>query len=413
VSRRFERPAHHHKLSLGHGVELRCAMDSLDDSVRVGVAWRGIGLGHQSFSRKRDHHPFRLVLPFLRVEVGVWADVFSGEVAGEGEIAVRPLVGRWRKLVDVERKALRFDPAVGEIGGKPDFAEPVVDHERYGRSQLCTPAILRLHVDEGERAISDAGRLVKNSLFARHAPFVFNTVACVGAADASGRGAYPNPNSVWFNVFFGCYQIDAPRSDWSRPFGYLSADGAASQIAFDDIARLGEADWNFFSNWMYGVPIEAIKPYNKVDPVKTVQEPAPELIGSTLWHRAAVEGVTCVSTYESGSRSAARLVTNSQIDHIWRRAFGLPNPQSDMPTSFMPTTLRAELHMAYFEDEGAYHTVICGGTATVPVDQEFLATQMTAIRAAIETSYPDCGFPRGSGPPDQPAAARASASDQQ
>ena len=405
--------ADQHKLSLGHGIELRCAMDSLDDSVLVGVAWRGIRLGQQRFNRKSEHHPFRFALPFLRVEVGVWADVFSGEVAGEGEIAVRPLVGRWRKLVDVERKVLRFDPAVGEIGGTPDFTEPVVDHERYGRSQLCTPAILRLHVDEGERAISDAGRLVKNSLFACHPPFVFNTIACVGAADESGRGAYPNPNSVWFNVFFGCYQIDAPRSDWPRPFGYLSADGAASSIAFDDIARLGEADWNFFSNWMYGVPMEAIKPYNKVEPVKTVQDPAPELIGSTLWHHATVEGVTCVSTYESDVRGAARLVTNSLVDDIWRRAFGLPNPQRDRPTSFVPTTLRAELQMAYFEDEDAYHTVICGGTAIVPVDPEFLVTQMTAIRAVIETSYPDCGFPRGSGPPDQPAAARASSNDQQ
>jgi hypothetical protein len=405
--------AHRHTLRLGYGLQLRCMMDSLDDSVQVGVAWRGIGLGHQRFSRQRDHHPFRLTLGFLRVEVGVWADVFSGEVAGEGEIAVRPLVGRWRKLVDVDRKVLRFDPAVGEIGGKPGFAEPVVDHEHYGRSQLCTPAILRLHVDEGERAISDAGRLVKSSLFASHPPFVFNTIACVGTADASGRGAYPNPNSVWFNVFFGCYQIDAPRSEWSRPFGYLSAAAAASQIAFDDITRLGEADWNFFSNWMYGVPLEAIEPYNTVDPVTTVQDPAPGLIGNTLWHHAVVEGVTCVSTYESDGRGAARLVTNSLIDDIWRRAFGLPNPQRDRPTSFLPTTLRAELHMAYFEDEDAYHTVICGGTATLPVDPEFLAAQMTAIRAVIETSYPDCGFPRGSGPPDQPAAARASSYDQQ
>ena len=31
--------ADQHTLSLGHGLELRCAMDSLDDSVAVGVAW--------------------------------------------------------------------------------------------------------------------------------------------------------------------------------------------------------------------------------------------------------------------------------------------------------------------------------------------------------------------------------------
>jgi hypothetical protein len=371
-------------------------MDALDDSVLVGVAWRGIRVREQRFSREREHHTFRVPLPFLHVELAVWVDVFSGEVIGEAEIAVRPLVGKWRKLLDVERKTLvRFDPAVGEIGGSADFAEPVVNHSRHGRSQLCTPAILRLHVDDGEREISDAGRLVKKSLFADHPPFVFNTVACVGEADAKGRGAYPNPNSIWFNVFFGCYQIDALRSDWSRPFGYLSADGAGSQIAFDDITRLGEADWNFFSNWMYGVPEEAIKPYNKVDPVESAQKPEAELIGRTLWHSAAVEGVKCVSTYESGAAGAARLVTNSQIDPVWRRAFGLPNPQPDHPASFVPTTLRAEFLMAYAEDEAAYHTVICGGTATVPVDRDFLDTQMAAIRAAIQRSYSDCGFPPG------------------
>jgi hypothetical protein len=385
-----------HKLKLGYGLELRCTMDALDDSILVGVAWRGIGVGKQRFSRKREHHTFRLTLPFLRIELAVWVDVFSGEVVGEGEVAVRPLVGKWRKLLDLDRRALiRFDPAVGEIGGSPGFAEPVVEDPRYGRSQLCTPAILRLHVDEGERAISDAGRLVKKTLFDEYPPFVFNTVACVGEADARGRGAYPNPNSIWFNVFFGCYQIDAARSDWSRPFGYLAAEGAASRIAFDDITRLGEADWNFFSNWMYGVPMEAIEPYNKVDPVKSDQEADAEPIGNTLWHRATVEGVIAVSTYESDAARASRLVRNSHIDDVWRRAFGLPNPQSNQPNSFVPTTLRAEFRMAYSEDEDAYHTVICGGTATVPVDRDFLDTQMTAIHAAIERSYPDCGFPPG------------------
>ena len=384
-----------HTLKLGYGLELRCEMDALDDSVLVGAAWRGLPLGRKRFSRELEHDTFRRRLPFLHFELGVWVDVFAGEVVGEGEVALRPFVGKWRTLFDIERKVLvRFDPAVGEIGGKAGFAEPVVDHTRYGRSQLCTPAILRLHVDDGKREISDAGRLVKKTLFEDHPPFVFNTIACVGEADARGRGAYPNPDSIWFNVFFGCYQIDAARSDWPRPFGYLSADGVASKIAFDDITRLGEADWNFFSNWMYGVPEKAIEPFNKVDPVKSAQEPDAEPIGNTLWHHAAVEGVRCVSTYESRAAGAGRLVTNTRIDHVWRRAFGLPNPQADHATSFVPTTLRAEFRMAYAEDEAAYHTVICGATATVPVDRDFLDTQLTAIRATIEASYPDCGFPR-------------------
>jgi hypothetical protein len=389
-------------LNLGHGVTMHCSMDSLDDTFLVRVTWRRLPVGKRRFSCKENHDTLRLGLPFLRVEVGLWVDVFAGEVTGEAEVAVRPLVGRWRKLLDVDRDVLlRFDPAVGEIGGEADFVEPIVRHDRFGHSQLCTPAILRLHVDDGEREISDAGRIVKKELFPNHPPFVFNTIACVGQAGPEGRGLYGDPNSIWFNVFFGCYQIDAPRNEWPRPFGYRGAHGAASQIEFDDIARLGEADWNFFSNWMYGVPMDAIRPYMAVDPVTTTQDATPNLIGTTLWHRASVEGVTCVSTYESNGRGAERLVTNSLIDDVWRRAFGLPNPQADRLESFVPTTLRAEFLMAYFEDADAYHTVICGGTATVPVELEFLAAQMDAIQNVVADAYGDRGFP-------QPAAASAS-----
>jgi hypothetical protein len=390
-------------LDLGHGLVLHCKMDSLDDSVLIGVSWRRIPLGRRKrFSRVREEDAFRIALPFLRVELAVGVDVFAGRVTGEAEVAVRPLVGAWHRLLDLDNRVLlRFDPAVGEIGAGPDFVTPVVQHDRYGASQLCTPAILRLHVDDGEREISDAGRLVKQTLFPDHPPFVFNTVACVGRADEKGRGAYTDPDSIWFNVFFGCYQIDAPRSEWSRPFGYVSAEDAASPIEFDDITRLGEADWNFFSNWMYGVPMGAIEPYNKVDPVTTDQAAVPELIGTTLWHHASVEGVECVSTYESRAPGAARLVTNSYIDDVWRRSFGLPNPQSDQPDSFVPTTLRAEFLMAYFADADAFHTIICGGTARVPVKEDFLAEQMRAIRTVIAEGYGDRGFA-------QPAAASAS-----
>jgi hypothetical protein len=384
----------YHKLPLGHGVELWCTMDSLDDSVLVAIAWRGHRLRQHRLSQEDDHKTVRLALPFLRIELGLQIDVFTGEIEGQGYIAVRPFVGKWLPVLDIPRKVLvRFDPAVGEIAGSVDFVEPTVDHEKYGRSQLCTPAILRLHVDDGVREISDAGRLVKQKLFPKHAPFVFNTVACVGAADASGRGAYPNPNSIWFNVFFGCYQIDASKPDWHRPFGYRSNDGAESEIDFGHVTRLGEADWNLFSNWMYGVPLEEIEPYLAVDPADTYQEPAPELIGATLWHTATVERATCVSTYVSDAPGAAQLVTNSRIDYVWRRAFGLPNPQAGHPQSFVPTTLRAKLHMAYAEDDDAFHTVICGGTAVVSAEQEFLAAQMSAIREVIEAGYPDAGFP--------------------
>lgn len=138
------------------------------------------------------------------------------------------------------------------------------------------------------------------------------------------------------------------------------------------------------------MPLSAVKRHNAIDPVDVEQ--TTERIGSSLWHSASLEGVECVSTYESRARRAGRLVRNSAIDDVWRRAFGLPNPQPGADESFVPTKLKAELHMAYREDEGGYRTVICGGTATLPVDERFLATQMAAIRAVMERTYPDFGF---------------------
>jgi hypothetical protein len=370
-------------------------MDSLDDSVLVAVARRKRVLWQRRFRRNDDSDTLKIALRFLRVDLALWADVFSGEVLGSGHVEVRRPFGRWREVLDVDRDVLiRFDPAVGEIGGSVEVFEPVVDDVRHGRSQLCTPAVLRIHVDDEKRAIADVGRLVKRTLFPRHPPFVFNTVACVGAADKRGRGAYTNPDSIWFNVFFGFYEIDAPKPRWSRPFGYESALGAESRIAFDDVARLGKSDWNYFSNWMYGVPLRAIEPYNGIDlsRISTVQAPRPERIGRTLWHRATLDGVDCVSTYQSDARGAARLVTNSLIDEVWRRAFGLPNPRPDARESFVPTTLRAEVRMSYREDDARYRTLICGGTAVAPVDEELLAAQMAAVQAVTEDRYADFGF---------------------
>ena len=86
-------------------------------------------------------------------------------------------------------------------------------------------------------------------------------------------------------------------------------------------------------------------------------------------------------------------MTNSLIDPVWRRAFGLPNPRPNWPDSFVPTTIRAELHMAYSEDADAYHTVICGATAQLPVERAFLDAQLVAIHKVMVARYADCGFP--------------------
>ena len=102
--------------------------------------------------------------------------------------------------------------------------------------------------------------------------------------------------------------------------------------------------------------------------------------------------VDVASCYESDARDAGKLVHNTIIDDVWRHSFGLPNPQPDHPISFIPTTIEAKVHMAYWEDERAFHTLIFGGTNAIDADPDFLEAQMAAVRSVIERNYPRQGF---------------------
>jgi hypothetical protein len=302
---------------------------------------------------------------------------------------------QWRPVFESERELLlRLNPATGKIGGSSTVQEPLMVDARFGRSQLCTPAVLRIFVDDEERAVSPVGRLVKRALFPHHPPFVFNTVACVGQAQPQRLlGAYTNPGSPWFNVFFGYYQLDSPKSDWARPFGYRSADGVTSDVEIEDVIRLGKSDWNYFSNWMYGVPQDRIEPYNEVElSTMPAHVSTPERIGTSLWHPLLIDDVEVASTYESDAPGAARLEEHTPLVEIWRHAFGLPNPQPEWTESFIPTRLRAAVWMAYREGEEAFHTTIFGATLPAGGEEAFLAAQLATVRTAMERSYPGLGF---------------------
>jgi hypothetical protein len=147
---------------------------------------------------------------------------------------------------------------------------------------------------------------------------------------------------------------------------------------------------------MYGVPIEAVEPYSAPDAAGVeVTESGLSRIGRSLWHGMTLHGVEVASTYESPAPGALRLTTNTVIDDVWRRSFGLPAPSAAWPESFVSTRLVAQVDMAYWEDDDAFHTVIFGGTAAIESDPEFLAAQMAAVREVIARTYPELGFATG------------------
>lgn len=319
----------------------------------------------------------------------------------------------WQKV-----KFLLRLPYVGEIGGKPIPDTVDLDHPEFGESSFM-PTILEIEVDRADRLDArksksnpaGVGGLVHEHFFADRPRFVFNVCFSCARSNPFRPGLYTDPRSIWFNVFFGFYQIDVPKAGWGRPFAYESADANAA-VRPDDILRIGKSDWNYFSNYVYGVPESAILPLNQVG--GSGSQHGRERIGTSDWDVIHLEGVDVVSAYVSEQGKEKLEKPSKLLTPIWRIAFGNPHPREAFQQDFLSTRMRAHLLMAFSETDGddtdlgepAYRTLIFGATVDdtwrersrgdpTQADQQnerFMAAQLEAIRKVIHNSYADRGF---------------------
>jgi hypothetical protein len=383
-------------IGIAPGVAIDCGMSALDGSVEVGIHHDDREVRRERIAPEDPPKKVSVDLGVVELELEVGADNEEGEIDVSGRVVLENPLGDGRKTLHEVKKCVPYAPAHGSVGGRSEPDPPIFDDPRFGRSRMSSKKVTRVFVDERPRLLADVGRVVKETLWPDCEPWVFNTVACVGDFDSRGRGTYSDPTSPWFNVFLGYYQIDAPKPSWKRPFAYESADGGRSQVRFDEIVRLAKSDWNYISNWMYGVPSEVAERHNDfdVDRLRLTQRDA-GVIGQSHWHRVEIGGVEFVSVYEADRDGAERLVSNSLVSNLWRDAFGKPNPRDDHPDSFIPTVLDGDLYIAYWEDDEAFHTVMFGGTAPANAPKEFLARQLAEARRVIERSFGDTGFGEG------------------
>lgn len=293
---------------------------------------------------------------------------------------------------------MRFDidPSLGSVGGSIWGHAPFVDDPELGRSRNVVPVINRIDIDDRQKLVARMGGIAKATFFPHYPSFVFNVCFAVGDFGLISRpGSYADPHSHWFNVFMGYYQLDAPKKNWDRPFGYESG-GPGAAVAFEDVMRLGKSDWNYFSNYMYGVPEDCIALHNELPAVPPCHHLGRETIGRKQWDLIEVEEVEVVSGYESNAPNARRLVNNSILTPVWRRTFGLPRPRADYRESFFSTRLLARIYLTFSEDDDSYHTVLFGGTVNksfpAALNERFLDLQMQACRDVIVRHYPQLGF---------------------
>lgn len=289
---------------------------------------------------------------------------------------------------------------VGEIDGELFVPVPKVSDPEFGTSSGL-PGVLEIRVDVDSEALGGVGRLVKSRLFPEHPFFLFNV--CFACADYGlGRPSpYVNPRSPWFNVFFGYYEIDVPKRYWKRPFGYqFDGDGAAAPH-WDDLVRIGKADWNYFSNYLYGVPQEVCAANDEID--VTGSKPlyhGRQAVGARHWDLVELGHVPVVSGYTS---DPSLLQDPSPLSSVWRRVFGPPHPRERHPEAFPTTPMRGKFYMSYLEEfdedlgEDAFKTFMFGGTINTgffnaPKNERFLELQLDAVRKVMRNTYEHLGF---------------------
>lgn len=325
----------------------------------------------------------------VRENLEVSVDFSLGELRVKGSVGHRlPPLTDWSDS-SIEQHVF-WNPALGSVGGRSVSYAPVVDDSRFGKSKSIVPTVNRIVIDEKPRIGTDVGIKVKKLFFASEPDFLFNVCFAVGDFVTGVIGLYGNPTSIWFNVFMGYYEIDVPVSR-GRPFGYKTDATTNRQLELLDIVRIAKADWNYFSNYMYGVPESAIAAHNNVTADVPCQQTA-ERIGSNEWDLLTVGKVDVVSAYAPGGSGS--LTDNSVLSPLWRQTFGLPaGPVDGGLQPFAKTEMRARMYVSFRREDGRYRTRIFGGTVSnLHDDEEFLGAQQAACRTVIETHFADLGF---------------------
>ena len=301
--------------------------------------------------------------------MSVWSEL--ADWIGRRRLAVKRIIGM---------------PLVGEVHHRFLMEPPRLPDNRFGKTTKM-PTILEIYISEDHQWPLDIGSKVKQIYFKDYPPIVFNVCFSCARPSWYGVGDYGNPLSHWFNVFFGFYEIDVPKSRWKRPFGFESAEGF--EPCFDDLFRIAKSDWNYFSNNIYGVPDEACAACDGVSmsgvEAKIVNPSV--MIGNRQFVECRLDHPTVVSGYVSGQDGKRLLNNNGVFSPIWRTVFGRPKPSPDFPTSFIPTEMRMQVVETYYEEydedlgENAFKTLIAGN-----VDNgAFLKAQMDAVIRSMAT----------------------------
>jgi hypothetical protein len=311
------------------------------------------------------------------------------------------------------RNALSHAPNIGTIDGEVALGKPaVINSPEFGESS-ATPAILDVPVSADKQGLLAVGQKAHEKFFPNDPPFNFNVnFSCANAEGLGRQSEYADPRSPWFNVFFGRYEIDAPaasapgdKDKWTRPFGFTAP--GSNQINFDDVLKIGNADWGYFSNWMYGVPESELdkdfaQQANFPKPTCTVTNPNVVINGKS-YVECTVDGARLPSAYVGNDGKG--LTNNDVLSPVWRDVFGkqdaavAQDPSLAGKPSFFPTEMKMKFYLRQEKvldpktNQYVYKTEIYGGgvnktwagndPAKQAYNDRFLQAQMDAVKSTM------------------------------
>lgn len=295
-------------------------------------------------------------------------------------------------------------PMIGEIKNRYFSPVATINSKEFGKS-FSMPSVLEVAIDNEKSFPANVGKLVNDIYFKDDPKVIFNVSFSCGKSGFFKKGKYTDPLSIWFNVFFGYYELDVVAKDWKRPIGYNIKNNEESINSLDMI-KIAKADWNYFSNYMYGVPEDYIKKCNEInlDIIKS-EYLGRVKIGNKYWDFVEVDNLEVVSAYNS-PHDTAIITNNSILSPAWRACFGNLHPRSELDyKSYFKTNMKARFYVSYKKEIDietnleSYKTYIFGGTINHSYDkidkdknERFLELQLESTRNVIKKHFKNIGF---------------------
>ena len=251
---------------------------------------------------------------------------------------------------------------VGEINNRI-FSPPIIlKSEKFGDSTNYQ-FVSEFKIDKNNTLLENVWSILKSYF---DFDFIFNVSFSCAKPYLSQRDRYADPYSIWFNIFLGYYQIDISTKERDLPFAF-SKIGLEEKLNLDEIIKIGKADWNLFSNFLYGVPKDELLEYCKINKrdkdyisVKKVK-----IEGYQLWE-VIVNSIEVVTAYQS---NVGKELNEELANSIWQTVFGSPSSREEFPESFIPANMKVVLYLNYqiIENdpdikEPMWSTNIFGGT---------------------------------------------------